>query len=243
MWRSSLPSPTRSAAARASAPLSCRPTPRVIASRAIEQKLGQRASDTAQLVFEDMELTPDLMLGAEGEGYSIALSNLEGGRIGIAAQSIGMARAAYEAALAYAQEREAFGKQDHRASGCRVPPRRYGDPARRGARPSPRRGAARAMTASRASKRRRWRNCSPPRWPSGCARTRSRSTAAMAISPISRSSGSIATCGSARFTRAPAISSGSSSPARSPGSLTDRLRRFLRSRWRERRSHARIADQ
>ncbi|MGH7095704.1 MAG: acyl-CoA dehydrogenase family protein, partial [Stellaceae bacterium] len=59
----------------------------------LEHKLGQRASDTAQLVFEDMELTPDLMLGGEGEGYRIALSNLEGGRIGIAAQAFGMARA------------------------------------------------------------------------------------------------------------------------------------------------------
>src|SRR5438309_1216291 len=77
----------------------------------LEKKLGQRASDTAQLVFEDMELTPDLMLGAEGEGYKIALANLEGGRIGIAAQAIGMARAAYEAALAYAREREAFGEK------------------------------------------------------------------------------------------------------------------------------------
>jgi alkylation response protein AidB-like acyl-CoA dehydrogenase len=77
----------------------------------LEHKLGQRASDTAQIVFEDMELTPDLMLGQEGEGYRIALSNLEGGRIGIAAQSLGMARAAYEAALAYAQEREAFGEK------------------------------------------------------------------------------------------------------------------------------------
>jgi alkylation response protein AidB-like acyl-CoA dehydrogenase len=76
----------------------------------VEHKLGQRASDTAQLVFEDVELTPDLLLGAEGEGYKIALSNLEGGRIGIAAQSVGMARAAYEAALAYARQREAFGK-------------------------------------------------------------------------------------------------------------------------------------
>jgi alkylation response protein AidB-like acyl-CoA dehydrogenase len=75
----------------------------------LEHKLGQRASDTAQLVFEDIELTPDLMLGAEGEGYKIALSNLEGGRIGVGAQSVGMARAAYEAALAYAREREAFG--------------------------------------------------------------------------------------------------------------------------------------
>ncbi|HEX3863485.1 MAG TPA: acyl-CoA dehydrogenase family protein [Stellaceae bacterium] len=76
----------------------------------LEHKLGQRASDTAQLVFEDMELTPDLMLGAEGDGYRIALSNLEGGRIGIAAQSLGMARAAYKAALSYAREREAFGQ-------------------------------------------------------------------------------------------------------------------------------------
>jgi butyryl-CoA dehydrogenase len=76
----------------------------------VERKLGQRASDTAQLVFEEVELTPDRMLGAEGEGYRIALSNLEGGRIGTAAQSVGMARAAYEAALAYAREREAFGK-------------------------------------------------------------------------------------------------------------------------------------
>ncbi|HEX3882228.1 MAG TPA: acyl-CoA dehydrogenase family protein [Stellaceae bacterium] len=77
----------------------------------LEHKLGQRASDTAQIVFEDMELTPDLMLGQEGEGYRIALSNLEGGRIGIAAQSLGMARAAHDAALAYAQEREAFGQK------------------------------------------------------------------------------------------------------------------------------------
>jgi butyryl-CoA dehydrogenase len=75
----------------------------------LEHKLGQRASDTAQLVFEDMELTPDLMLGGEGEGYRIALANLEGGRIGIAAQALGMARASYEAALAYANERETFG--------------------------------------------------------------------------------------------------------------------------------------
>jgi butyryl-CoA dehydrogenase len=77
----------------------------------LEKKLGQRASDTTQLVFEDIELTPDLLLGAEGEGYRIALANLEVGRIGIAAQAVGMARAAYEAALAYAKERESFGQK------------------------------------------------------------------------------------------------------------------------------------
>lgn len=76
----------------------------------VEDKLGQHASDTCQIAFEDLRLSDDLMLGAEGEGYKIALANLEGGRIGIAAQAVGMARAAYEAALAYAQERETFGK-------------------------------------------------------------------------------------------------------------------------------------
>jgi alkylation response protein AidB-like acyl-CoA dehydrogenase len=75
----------------------------------LEKKLGQKASDTAQLVFEDCRLTPDLMLGQEGEGYRIALGNLEGGRIGIAAQAIGFARAAFEAALAYAKDRKTFG--------------------------------------------------------------------------------------------------------------------------------------
>jgi butyryl-CoA dehydrogenase len=76
----------------------------------LEKKLGQHASDTAQIVLEEVRLTPDHLLGGEGEGYKIALANLEGGRIGIAAQSIGMARAAHEAALAYAQERQSFGK-------------------------------------------------------------------------------------------------------------------------------------
>jgi butyryl-CoA dehydrogenase len=88
----------------------------------IEEKMGQRASDTAQITFEDMRLPAELRLGAEGEGYKIALSNLEGGRIGIAAQSVGMARAAYEAALAYAKEREAFGKPiiEHEAVAFRL---------------------------------------------------------------------------------------------------------------------------
>ncbi len=88
----------------------------------VEHKLGQRASDTAQIVFEEMELTPDLLLGQEGEGYRIALANLEGGRIGIAAQAVGMARAAYEAALGYAKERETFGRKliEHQAVAFRL---------------------------------------------------------------------------------------------------------------------------
>src|SRR5438270_586775 len=88
----------------------------------IEKKLGLHASDTAHLVFDEMALTPDLLLGAEGEGYRIALANLEGGRIGIAAQAVGMARAAYEAALSYAKERHTFGKPiiEHQAVAFRL---------------------------------------------------------------------------------------------------------------------------
>ncbi len=87
-----------------------------------EKKLGQRGSDTCQILFEDMELSPDLMLGEPGQGYRIALGNLEGGRIGIAAQSVGMARAANEAALAYARQRETFGKPifEHQAVAFRL---------------------------------------------------------------------------------------------------------------------------
>ena len=83
----------------------------------VEEKLGLHASDTCQIVMDEMRLTPDLMLGQEGEGYRIALGNLEGGRIGIAAQAVGMARAAYEAAVAYAKDRESFGKKiiEHQA--------------------------------------------------------------------------------------------------------------------------------
>ncbi len=66
----------------------------------IEDKLGQHASDTAQIVFEDCAVPVANRLGAEGQGYRIALANLEAGRIGIAAQAVGMARAALEAALA-----------------------------------------------------------------------------------------------------------------------------------------------
>ncbi|AFT84323.1 acyl-CoA dehydrogenase family protein [Paraburkholderia phenoliruptrix] len=75
----------------------------------LEDKLGQHSSDTAQIVFEDCRVPAANLIGAEGEGYRIALSGLEGGRIGIAAQSVGMARAAFEAALSYAKERESFG--------------------------------------------------------------------------------------------------------------------------------------
>jgi alkylation response protein AidB-like acyl-CoA dehydrogenase len=76
----------------------------------IEQKMGQHSSDTAQILFEDCRIPAENLIGAEGQGYKIALSGLEGGRIGIAAQAVGMARAAFDAALGYARERETFGK-------------------------------------------------------------------------------------------------------------------------------------
>ena len=84
-------------------------TPGYVVAR-VEDKLGQRASDTAQILFNDCEVPASNLLGREGDGYRIALSNLEAGRIGIAAQSVGMARAAFDAALAYARDRKAFGK-------------------------------------------------------------------------------------------------------------------------------------
>lgn len=84
-------------------------TPGYIVS-SLEHKMGQKASDTAQIVFEDMRLPAENLLGEEGMGYKIALSNLESGRIGIASQCVGMARAALDASVDYAKEREAFGK-------------------------------------------------------------------------------------------------------------------------------------
>jgi alkylation response protein AidB-like acyl-CoA dehydrogenase len=84
-------------------------TPGYVVAR-IEEKLGQRASDTAQIVFENCRVPIANLLGHEGQGYRIALSNLEAGRIGIAAQAVGMARAAFDAALGYARERSSFGK-------------------------------------------------------------------------------------------------------------------------------------
>ena len=84
-------------------------TPGFIVAR-VEEKMGQHASDTAQILFENCRIPANYLLGKEGEGYKIALSNLEGGRIGIASQCLGMARAALEAAVRYAKDRTSFGK-------------------------------------------------------------------------------------------------------------------------------------
>ena len=96
-------------------------TPGYSADR-LEDKLGQHSSDTAQVNFDNCLIPFDNLIGNEGEGYKIALSALEGGRIGIAAQSIGMARSAFECALAYAKDRTSFGSAiiNHQAVGFRL---------------------------------------------------------------------------------------------------------------------------
>ncbi|MBA2673186.1 acyl-CoA dehydrogenase family protein [Ramlibacter sp.] len=88
----------------------------------LEDKVGQRSSDTAQINFENCRIPAENRIGEEGEGYRIALSALEGGRIGIAAQSVGMARSAFDVAVAYAKERESFGTAiiNHQAVGFRL---------------------------------------------------------------------------------------------------------------------------
>ncbi len=96
-------------------------TPGYVVAR-LEDKLGQHSSDTAQIRFDACRIPAGNLIGQEGEGYKIALGALEGGRIGIAAQSIGMARSAFEVALAYAKERQAFGGAifDQQAVGFRL---------------------------------------------------------------------------------------------------------------------------
>jgi len=88
----------------------------------LEDKVGQHSSDTAQINFDNCRVPADHLIGEEGEGYKIALSALEGGRIGIAAQSVGMARSAFDVALAYAKERQSFGTAiiNHQAVGFRL---------------------------------------------------------------------------------------------------------------------------
>jgi len=88
----------------------------------LEDKIGQHSSDTAQINFDNCRIPADNLIGAEGQGYGIALGGLEGGRIGIAAQSVGMARSAFEFAVQYAKERQSFGTAifNHQAVGFRL---------------------------------------------------------------------------------------------------------------------------
>jgi butyryl-CoA dehydrogenase len=95
--------------------------PGFIVSR-VEKKMGQNASDTCEIQLQDVTLPPQALIGQIGDGYRIALGNLEGGRIAIAAQATGMARAALELAIAYSNERTSFGKRivEHQAVSFRL---------------------------------------------------------------------------------------------------------------------------
>ena len=96
-------------------------TPGYVVAR-LEDKLGQHSSDTAQISFDNCRVPAEHLIGREGEGYAIALGGLEGGRIGIAAQSVGMARSALDVALAYAKDRQSFGQPiyNHQAVSFRL---------------------------------------------------------------------------------------------------------------------------
>jgi butyryl-CoA dehydrogenase len=96
-------------------------TPGYVVAR-LEDKLGQHSSDTAQILFENCRVPAENLIGAVGEGYKIALGGLEGGRIGIASQAVGMARSALDVAVAYAKERQSFGAPifEHQAVSFRL---------------------------------------------------------------------------------------------------------------------------
>jgi alkylation response protein AidB-like acyl-CoA dehydrogenase len=145
-----------------------------------EDKMGMRASPTVQLVFDGMRVPADRLLGEEGMGFTYAMQSLEHGRLGIAAQAIGIARAAYEAACAYVVERKQFGSRSPSSRRCSS-----SSPTWRPA--SPRRGACstwpppRRIAASISARRPPWRSSSPARPRCGSPLTPCSSSAAMAM--------------------------------------------------------------
>lgn len=168
----------------------------------VEHKLGQHSSDTCALAFTNMRIPAENRLGEEGQGYRIALANLEGGRIGIAAQSVGMARAAFEAASGYAKERITFGKPiiEHQAVAFRLADMAtkietarqmvlYAAALREAGKPRLTEASMAKLVASK--------------WPNRSVRLQSRFMAAMAIWQIIRLNAFIAMFVSARFMKAP----------------------------------------
>ncbi len=132
-----------------------------------EYKLGVQASGTTQLYFDNLRVPARQRLGEEGKGFGVAMSTLDGGRIGIAAQAVGIAQGAFEAALKYAKEREQFGAPDRRLPGDPVLPCRHGDGARRRPTAGLQGGLGEGEHSSATRSRRRRPSCSPPRWRSG----------------------------------------------------------------------------
>ena len=118
--------------------------------------MGWNTQPTRQVIMEGARVPADNLIGAEGEGFKIAMAGLDGGRLNIGACSLGGGEAALDKALAYMRERKAFGRADHRFPGAAVPPRRYRDlagggalaaVARRRARSTPRRRTRRRLCA------------------------------------------------------------------------------------------------
>jgi hypothetical protein len=179
--------------------------------------MGQHASDTCQIVFDNCRVPATALLGKEGEGYKIALSNLEAGRIGIASQAVGMARAAFEAAVRYAKDRQTFGVPiiEHQAVNFRLADMATQLDAARlmvwraaqlkdAGKPCLKEASMAKMFASEVAEK----VCSDAiQIHGGCGYT-----------DESRSSASPATCACARSTKAPTTSSGWSSAAPSPPS-------------------------
>ena len=181
-------------------------TPGYIVSR-IEKKMGQNASDTCEIRLENAVVPADDRLGEEGQGYRIALANLEGGRIGIASQSVGLAQAALEIAVAYAHERQSFGKPIFEHQAVLVPPCRHGHQTSGG--PSTHASRSRPEERWPAVPRRSFHGQArmPLRPRSRSARMPSKPWAVPATCRISRSSASIAGCAARRFTKVPTTSS------------------------------------
>ena len=125
--------------------------------------MGIHGSHSAQLSFTDMRVPRENLLMKEGDGFKVAMKTLDGGRIGIAAQAVGIARAALEASLKYAQERQTFGKPIAQLSGDSVEARRHGGRDRRGAPADASRGLAQGRGPAVHASNPRWRSCSPPR--------------------------------------------------------------------------------
>ena len=130
-----------------------------------EDKLGIRASDTAELVFEECRVPVANRIGEEGQGFRIALTAIDGGRIGIAAQAVGIAAAAYERAVAYARERKAFGVPIGHHQMVQWMLADMATAIDGGRLLVPAGGHPEGSRRSRSRSRRRWPSCSAPRWP------------------------------------------------------------------------------
>ena len=181
-------------------------TPGFIVGRP-EHKLGIRGSDTCAITLDDCRIPQECLLGSRGKGLAIALANLEGGRIGIAAQAVGIARAAFEAALAYARTRKQFDRpiaavrQHRRHAGGHAHLHQCGAPADASGRPPAQR------RTSRVSRKPVRLNYTPRKWPKEYAPRPFRFMAATAIWKTTTWNGTTAMRASPRFTRAPARSS------------------------------------